>query len=176
MEFIIDQYSLASPPPYAQPPLAAPFLSAFPYQLFGGQWPWPWPWPFVHILYTEAHLPPGVDPDPNNPLPPPTLRYQDGTQTLSFSGNQITAETTTIGMLRTVTLTHTVDVGDTLFSLLLPGANEPGPGQPIAISALGITTRVTGPISVPPPQQAMQYSTMYLHGMLSTSVLPPGPG
>lgn len=146
MAFIIDQYSLSSALPYTQPPPPTPFIPTLPQPPFGGPWPWPWPWHIIHVIYTEARLPAGVDPDPANPVPAPTLRYQDGTQTLTFSGNQITSQATAIGRLLTVTPVPSVDQGDTLFTLILPGVTEPAEGAEgafTAISALGITIRTT---------------------------------
>lgn len=172
MDFIIYQYSFASLPqfwrypyPFPLPPMPSPAPGLPP----------PWPvWPGVHVLYTEALLPPGVDPDPANPPPAATFRYQDSIQVLSFSGDQITDQSTAVGRLLTVTLVPTVDQGSTLFSLVLPTAVEPAAGALTPISTFGITTRNAGPMTVPPPSQAMQYTTMDLTGTLSTSqVLPP---
>jgi hypothetical protein len=73
-----------------------------------------------------------------------------------------------------VTLVRTVDQGDTLFSLFLPQVTEPTAGALTPVSTLGITTRIAGPITLPKPQQAMQYSTMNFTGTLSTSQLPSG--
>jgi hypothetical protein len=170
MNFIIYQYSFASVPrlwPYPYPPP----LPANPSPVL----PPPWPnWPGVHVLYTEALLPPGVDPDPANPAPAATFRYQDSTQVLSFSGAQITDQSTAVGRLLTVTLVPAVDQGSTLFSLVLPGAVEPAAGALTPMSTFGITTRNAGPTTVPKPAQAMQYATMDLTGTLSLSQVPPG--
>ena len=172
MEFVIDQYSLASLPPYwPYPyPVAQSLIPSIPPLL-----PPPFPhWLSVHVLYTEAHLPAGVDPNPQNPIPVSAFRYQDGTQTLSFSGDQITSQTTAVGRLLTVSLAHTVDQGDTLFSLILPEVTEPASGALTPVSTLGITTRVAGPMTLPKPQQAMLYSTMSFTGTLSVSQVPQG--
>lgn len=171
MEFILDQYSFVSLPhywpypyPIPQPPI--PSVQPFP----------PFPqWPSVHVLYTEAHLPAGVDPDPAHPIPAPALRYQDSTQSLSFSGAQITFESTAVGRLLTVSLIRTVDQGDTLFTLILPQVTEPAAGALTPVSTLGITTRVAGPMTVPKPQQAMLYSPISFTGTLSVSRLPQDP-
>ncbi len=169
MPFVIDHYSLASLPTYWYPVMAAP-MPPYPPLL-----PPPFPqWPSVHVLYTEAHLPAGVDPDPAIPIPAPTFRYQDSTQTLTFSGDQITFLDTVIGRVLSVTLIRTVDQGDTLFSLLIPQVTEPAAGALTPVSTVGITTRIAGPLTLPKPQQAMQYSTMNFAGTLSTSQLPPG--
>jgi hypothetical protein len=102
------------------------------------------------------------------------LRYQDATQTLSFSGDQITSQATAVGRLLTVSLIRTIDQGDTLFSLVLPEVTEPAPGVLTTISTLGITTRVAGPMTLPKPQQAMLYSSVNFTGTLSISQLPQG--
>jgi hypothetical protein len=171
--FLIDQYSFVAVPYYWPHPLpvqpssmAAPFLPIPP-----PSFP---PSPSLHVLYTEAHLPAGVDPDPEQPTPAPTLRYQDSTQTLTFSGEQITSQSTDVGRLLTVTLIHTVDQGDALFSLILPNVVEPTLGALTAISTFGVTTRIAGPMTLPKPPQAMLYTTMSFTGTLSTSQVPPG--
>lgn len=171
MAFVIDQYSFASLPHWPYPFLApAPSFPPFPPHL-----PPPFPqWPSIHVLYTEAHLPAGVDPDPALPIPAPTLRYQDSTQTLSFTGDQITSQTTGIGRMLTVSLIRTVDQGDTLFSIVLPDITEPAAGALTVVSAIGITTRVAGPMTLPKPQQAMLYSPINFTGTLSSSQLPQG--
>jgi hypothetical protein len=164
MTFVIDQYSLASLPPpwpYPVPPPSTPPITHDPPPFRQ--------WPSVHVLYTEAHLPAGVDPDPAHPIPAPALRYQDNTQTLSFSGDQITFQATAVGRLLTVSLVRTVDQGDTLFSLVMPEVAEPAAGALTAISTFGITTRVAGPMTLPKPPQAMLYATMSFSGTLSTS-------
>lgn len=172
MAFVIDQYSLASLPYWPYPhPIQQPPIPLFPPHL-----PPPFPqWPSIHVLYTEAHLPAGVDPDPAAPIPAPTLRYQDSTQTLSFTGDQITSQTTAIGRLLTVSLIRTVDQGDTLFSIVLPEVTEPAAGALTAVSTIGITTRGAGLMTLPKPQQAMLYSPINFTGTLSSSQLPQGP-
>jgi hypothetical protein len=173
MQFVIDQYSLASLPLYWYP-VAQPPIPPYP-PIFPPPFPPPFPqWPSVHVHYTEAHLPAGVDPNPEIPIPAPTLRYQDGTQILTFSGDQITSQETVVGRLLSVPLVRTVDQGDTLFSLFLPQVTEPAAGALTPVSTIGVTTRVAGPITLPKPQQAMQYSTMNFTGTLSTIQLPPG--
>lgn len=173
MEFILDQYSFASLPhywPYPYPIPQPPITSVPPLP------PPPFPqWPSVHVLYIEAHLPAGVDPDPAHPIPAPMLRYQDSTQSLSFSGEQITSQVTAISRLLTVSLIRTVDQGDTLFTLILPQVTEPVAGALTAVSTLGITTRVAGPMTFPKPQQAMLYSPISFTGTLSVSRLPQDP-
>lgn len=167
MNFISYQYSFASVPLFWSYPYPFP-LPPIPSSSPGLPPPWP-NWPEVHVLYTEALLPPGVDPDPANPPPAATFRYQDSTQTLSFSGDQITDQSTAVGRLLTVTLAATVDQGNTLFSLVLPGTVEPAAGVLTPISTFGIRTRVAGPMTLPKPSQGMQYSTMDLAGTLSIS-------
>jgi hypothetical protein len=63
MQFVIDQCSLASLPPYwypVMPSAISPYLSlSLPPFL---------QWPSIHVHYTEAHLPVGVDPNPELPI------------------------------------------------------------------------------------------------------------
>ncbi len=70
----------------------------------------------------------------------PHLTYQDGAQTLSFSGSEIRQTKTEIGTLVTVTIRMTVDTGSTAFTLLVPSVNLPSPSSPAQIHTYGITT------------------------------------
>jgi hypothetical protein len=84
----------------------------------------------------------------------PHLSYQDGTQGLSFSGDQIRVVEADIGMLVSVTIRMTVDTGSTSFSVLIPRVNLPaGPGQSAPIASDGITT-------------VHRFSVLPMHGQL----------
>jgi hypothetical protein len=165
MPYFIDQYSFLSMPQFWNLPSSVSPLPPLP--------PWPFPWIHIQVLYTEARLPAGVDPNPEILIPAPTLSYQDGTHAESFSGDQITDETTVLGRLLTVTVVQTVDRGDTLFSLILPTVNEQGAGTAVALSTVGITSRSVGQ-TVPKSPQALVYSHMGFSGTFSTRQLPPG--
>ena len=66
----------------------------------------------LHITYSTT----GVDGKPH-------FSYQDKTQSLEFSGDQIRTVGTEIGTLVSVTTLMTVDTGSTSFSVLLPRVN-----------------------------------------------------
>ena len=90
------------------------------YQLTGGH---------LHVTYSTTSI--------NGQ---PHLNYQDGSQTLSFIGNQIRQTETDIGTLVSVTVRMTVDTGSTEFSLLVPAVNLTDPSSPAIIHTYGITT------------------------------------
>jgi hypothetical protein len=90
------------------------------YQLTGGK---------LHITYSTTSI--------NGQ---PHFTYQDGTQNLSFVGDQIRQTKTEIGTLVSVTIHMTVDSGSTAFSLLVPTVNLPSPSSPAQIHTYGITT------------------------------------
>ena len=70
----------------------------------------------------------------------PHFTYQDGTQNLSFAGDQIRQTKTEIGTLVSVTIHMTVDSGSTAFTLLVPAVNLASPSSPAQIHTYGITT------------------------------------
>lgn len=90
------------------------------YQLSGGH---------LHVTYSTTSI--------NGK---PHFSYQDGSQTLSFTGNQIRQTKTEIGTLVSVTIHMTVDSGSTEFSLLVPTVNLSSPSSPAQIHTCGITT------------------------------------
>src|SRR3954453_2986207 len=99
--------------------MANPFLVPNLYQVHNNQ---------LHISYTTS----GIDGKPH-------FHYQDASQSLSFSGDQIRSETTEIGTLVSVRIRMTVDSGSTSFSLLVPTVNLPA-NQSMTIHTIGITT------------------------------------
>jgi hypothetical protein len=96
--------------------LAAPNV----YRLSGGH---------MHVTYTTT--------DKNGQ---PHFSYQNGNQTLSFTGNQIRETKTDLGTLVSVTIRMTIDTGSTSFTLLVPTVNLTSPSSPAQIHTYGITT------------------------------------
>ena len=86
------------------------------YRLQGGQ---------LHITYSTS--------------PAPKFIYQNGSQTLQFTGQQIQTTSTPTGTLVTVTIRMTVDSGSTSFTLLVPRVNL-DPGKTAPVNTVGITT------------------------------------
>jgi len=82
----------------------------------------------LHITYATS----GIDGKPH-------FTYQDAHQTLSFSGNDIRAVESDVGVLVSVSIRRTVDTGSTSFSVLIPRVNIPGE-QSVPIHSQGITT------------------------------------
>lgn len=82
----------------------------------------------LHISYSTS----GIDGNPH-------FQYQNAAQSLAFSGDQIHAEPTDIGILVSVRIRMTVDSGSTSFTLLVPGVNLQA-NQSAAINTIGITT------------------------------------
>jgi hypothetical protein len=71
----------------------------------------------------------------------PHLSYEDGTRTLSFTGNQIREAKTEMGTLVSVTIHMTIDTGSTTFTLLVPTVNLASPSSsPAQVKTYGITT------------------------------------
>jgi hypothetical protein len=82
----------------------------------------------LHVTYSTS----GFDGRPH-------FTYQDATQVLSFTGDQIRTDQTEIGTLVSVTIHLTVDSGSTTFTLLVPRVNL-GPSNQAPIATEGITT------------------------------------
>lgn len=96
----------------------------------------------------------------------PRLTYANGQQSQSFSGDQIRSLSTEIGTLVTVSLTRSVDIGFTSFSLLVPDI-ELAADQPQQFKTTGIVTRHKGPDTVPATGARETYEFVHLHGTAS---------
>jgi hypothetical protein len=82
----------------------------------------------LHVSYSTS----GIDGKPH-------LSYQDPTQSLSFTGEEIRRVECDLGAVVSVRIARTVDSGSTSFSLLVPHVNvSPFSSEPI--STEGITT------------------------------------
>ena len=121
------------------------------YQLTGGR---------LHIAYSTTSI--------NGQ---PHFTYQDGSQSMSFAGDQIRQTKTEIGTLVSVTIHITVDSGSTAFSLLVPAVNLTSPSSPATIHTIGITTAHKFSV-VPMANQGQTelYTTTELSGTASAVV------
>ncbi|HEY6307227.1 MAG TPA: hypothetical protein VI488_12300 [Candidatus Angelobacter sp.] len=123
------------------------------YQLTGGH---------LHIAYSTTSI--------NGQ---PHFTYQDGSLSLSFTGDQIRQTKTEIGTLVSVTIHMTVDSGSTAFSLLVPAVNltSPSSPSPATIHTIGITTAHRFSV-VPAANQGQTelYTTTELSGTASAVV------
>lgn len=91
----------------------------------------------------------------------PQFTYQDTDHNLTFSGGDIRTQESELGMLVSVSLMRTVDAGDTVLTLLLPGIILPwGEAQPLV--TLAIITKTFGIL----PRQGAQrtYEVLNLQG------------
>jgi hypothetical protein len=70
----------------------------------------------------------------------PRFHYQSAIQSLDFSGDEIRALDSEIGMLVTVTIHLTVDSGSTSFTLLVPRVNLGNSNHNAYINTFGVTT------------------------------------
>jgi hypothetical protein len=93
----------------------------------------------------------------------PQLTYNDATQALQFTGEDITFEDTVFGRIASVVLASVPDLGTTTFSLVLPAVNLPSGGaQPV--STVGITAVHRTTIAGPPPGQSTTFQVTQLTG------------
>jgi hypothetical protein len=99
----------------------------------------------------------------------PRLTYQDPVRSLSFAGSEIRrAEVPDIGSIVSVTLSITVDVGSTTFSVFIPNVVLPaGPSGSNPMTTQGITTIHRTPFAPQIPGQRELYSAVQLTGVAS---------
>jgi hypothetical protein len=78
----------------------------------------------------------------------PTLVYQDGSSPKTFTGSEILTDQTGLGMLVSVALVLTIDVGGERFGIFLPQLNL-APGHSVDVHTVGVYERFSGPDSFP---------------------------
>jgi hypothetical protein len=94
-----------------------------------------------------------------------TLRYFSSRDQRVFGPGEITIEQTTIGTWYTVTLTLTVDVGSTTFSVLAPTVRVSG-GNSAPVRTVALTTVHKTPFAPPVALgQTETYTVHQLHGV-----------
>ena len=97
----------------------------------------------------------------------PRLTYHDHLRNLSFAGADIRrVEVPDIGTIVSVTLTITVDVGSTTFSVFIPSVIV-APSGSAPVSTEGITTIHRMPFAPPMPGQREVYTVVRLTGVAS---------
>ncbi|QWF71874.1 hypothetical protein KEF85_05280 [Methylomonas paludis] len=109
----------------------------------------------LHVTYSTT----GIDGKPH-------FNYQDGQNTLNFSGDEIRAVGTEIGTLVTVTTGITVDTGSTSFTVLIPRINLDSTLE-ASIRTQAITTQHK--FSVIPELNRGQLDTYKYIGLLGTA-------
>ena len=93
----------------------------------------------------------------------PRLTFKKGSKTLSFSGNQITSSSATIGTLVSVVIAIVPDKSTTTFSILLPAIRLPESRRQ-AFRSIGITTVTKTTLAGPPVGVQQTYTTVALRG------------
>jgi hypothetical protein len=78
----------------------------------------------------------------------PTLVYQDGSSTKTFTGSEILTNQTGLGTLVSVALVLTIDVGGERFGVFLPQLDLT-PGQSADFRTVGVYESFSGPDSFP---------------------------
>jgi hypothetical protein len=107
----------------------------------------------------------------------PYFTYQDGQQTLNFTGTEVRAAQTEIGTLVTVTLKLTVDAGSTSFSVLVPTITLGDAQSPETFKTVGVlTTHKTTPLVLPATGARETYDVYELDGSASPVEVPLGAG
>ena len=101
----------------------------------------------------------------------PRLTYHDHLRNLSFVGAQIrTVSVPDIGTIVSVTLTITVDVGSTTFSVFIPDVLVSAPNGSTPVRTEGITTIHRMPFAPPSPGQREIYRVVRLTGTANHQV------
>lgn len=96
----------------------------------------------------------------------PRMSYSNGQQSQTFAGEEIRSSQTEIGMLVSVSVTRSVDIGFTSFSFLIPEI-ELANDQPQEFKTPGIVTRHKGPDSFPATGARETYEIVQLQGTAS---------
>jgi hypothetical protein len=91
----------------------------------------------------------------------PTLVYQDGSSTKTFTGSEILTDQTGLGTLISVALVLTIDVGGERFGVFLPQLDLT-PGQSADFRTVGVYERFSGPDSF--PHRDPSWRCIELHG------------
>lgn len=78
----------------------------------------------------------------------PALTYKDGSKVVNFKNDEVTTIETALGLLVSVPLVRTIDVGGERFGFFLPQLDV-ATGQTVEFTSSGIYERFSGPDSVP---------------------------
>ena len=103
---------------------------------------------------------------PGNDNGQPELGYQGSHGNITFTGNDIRNEETTLGTLITVFLVRTVDTGSVTLTLLLPGVNLAGTAEQ-AIQTVAIETQNL--FSILDRNKARQTQTYQVYNLQGTA-------
>jgi hypothetical protein len=110
---------------------------------------------------------------PTSPKAADRLLYQDAERHLVFIGKEIRkVDVEDLGTIVSVTTVHTVDVGSTSFSLILPHVNLPGPSSTVNIETKAITTVHRALAALLGHPQVETYTVTCLTGVASNALLP----
>jgi hypothetical protein len=104
----------------------------------------------------------------------PTLEYEGVEGTFTFSGQQVTVETSALGKMYTVTLNVVPDLRTLLFTLLLPPVTHKSGETKQAFDTIGIKSERHTSIQGKPtnPGAATTYTCLKLHGTAAKVQVP----
>lgn len=104
----------------------------------------------------------------------PTLQYQGVEGTFTFSGEQVTVETSALGKMFTVTLNIVPDLRTLLFTLLLPPVTHKAGERKQAFDTLAIKSERHTSIQGPPanPGAGTTYTCLKMHGTAAQVEVP----
>jgi hypothetical protein len=99
----------------------------------------------------------------------PALTYKDGPKVMTFKSDEITTNETALGLLVSVRLVRTIDVGGEGFGFFLPQLDV-AMGQTVEFSSSGIYEKFSGPDSV--PRVAPSWRCVELKGTAQSVIVP----
>lgn len=104
----------------------------------------------------------------------PTLQYEGVEGTFTFSGQQVTVETSALGKMYTVTLNIVPDLRTLLFTLLLPPVIHKTGASNQAFDTIAIKSERHTSIQGPPttPGAATTYTCVKMHGTAAKVQVP----
>ena len=103
----------------------------------------------------------------------PTLEYRGVEGTFTFSGEQVTVETSELGKMYTVTLNVVPDLRTLLFTLVLPPVVHKSGEAKQAFDTIAIKSeRHTSLTATPNPGAATTYTCLKMHGIAARVEVP----
>ena len=104
----------------------------------------------------------------------PTLQYEGVEGTFTFSGEQVTVETSALGKMFTVTLNIVPDLRTLLFTLLLPPVIHKAGERKQAFDTIAIKSERHTSIQGPPtnPGAGTTYTSLKMHGTAAKVEVP----
>lgn len=98
----------------------------------------------------------------------PVLHYKDACVSLDFKQDEIRTDPTALGLLVSMRLEGSVDVGGTVFAFFLPSVDVPS-DETFYFTTVALREESTGPNSI--PQRAATWHPLVIHGTAKSEIV-----